>query len=294
MHRGRKDGTESSQVARNAHSRSVACHIGISLCRADQRAPPMIPAEKTALFNRWFAGEARSRIHATFSSIRVQGLAAAQASALAAPTLAVANHTAWWDPMVAIYLSNFVLAVDGYAMMDAKNLRKLPFFRRVGAFGVDIDDPADGARSLRYAAKLLTSPAHGAAQKLVWIFPQGSERPITEPCVLRPGSAEIARLAKGCKVQVMAIRYEFAQEEKPRLYLSFGSAMDPVRDPKLGLANQQSALRAELERIDAHLRGGDTASSFDILHQHTESAVGYAMTRMLAWWTRLPKTSLPP
>jgi 1-acyl-sn-glycerol-3-phosphate acyltransferase len=246
----------------------------------------MIPADKRKLFNRWFAGHARSRVHAQFSSVRVFGLAAACANARAGATLMVANHTAWWDPMLAIYLSNFVFYSDGYAMMDAKNLAALPFFKRVGAFGVDLDDPADGARALRYSAKLLARNAVGTPQRMVWIFPQGAERPITEPLAFRPGSAEIARLAKGCTVQPLAIRYEFAGEELPRIYLSFGTVLHPPRDVAVGRIAQQTAVARELTRIDDHLRGTRGADVFEILVQQKPKRLAPLFARLLGWWVQ--------
>ena len=83
--------------------------------------------------------------------------------------LVVSNHTAWWDPLVAILLSHRILNTDGFALMDAKNLRRLPCFGRVGAFGVDLDDQRDGARAIRYAAKLLIAKEL-SRRRLVWIF----------------------------------------------------------------------------------------------------------------------------
>jgi Acyltransferase len=246
----------------------------------------MIPADKRKLFNRWFAGHARSRVQAQFSSVRVFGLPAACVNARAGATLMVANHTAWWDPMLAIYLSNFVFYSDAYAMMDAKNLAALPFFKRVGAFGVDLDNPADGARALRYSAKLLTRKAIGNAQRMVWIFPQGAERPSTEPLEFRPGSAEIARLAKGCTVQPVAIRYEFVGEELPRIYLSFGAALQPPRDVAAGRITQQNAVARELGRIDDHLRGTRGADVFEILVQQKPRLLAPFFARVLGWWVK--------
>src|SRR5690349_14741241 len=120
----------------------------------------MIRAQRVGWFNAWFSGHARSRIRNTFGAVRVRGLDKARAHAAESPLLVVSNHTSWWDPLVALHVSTHMLGTSGHALMDAKNLRRLPFFALVGAFGADLDNPADGAAVIRYAARLLETPNH--------------------------------------------------------------------------------------------------------------------------------------
>lgn len=258
----------------------------------------MIPARKGKWFNAWFAGHARSRIHATFGEVRVRGLAAARALAAEAPLLLVTNHTSWWDPLVILHLSQHALQVDGYAMMDAKNLRRLPFFARVGAFGVDLENPADGAAAIKYTVKLLDRPGRG-----VWIFPQGRERPSGErPLGFRPGSAEIARVARRAKAVPVALRYEMGGEERPRLYISFGEAVPAARDPAEGRRAQEQAVEAELDRIHealcraADAPGNDSAlveAGLELVHRARPSRMGSLAESLLAHLTRPPRDPRP-
>ena len=236
----------------------------------------MIPAAKRRLFNAWFAGHARGRVRSTFGVTRVHGLARTRALCDEAPVLLVANHTAWWDPLVALHVSQHLLGVDGYAMMDAKNLRRLPFFAFVGAFGVDLDRPADGAAAIKYTARLLDRSG-----RAVWIFPQGRERPITErPLAFRPGSAEIARVARKARAVPVGIRYEFGAEERPTLYISLGPALPPERDVARALGAHESAVEVELARIERAIRGeGD---EFEDVHRAPVSWIGEVTTSLLA------------
>jgi 1-acyl-sn-glycerol-3-phosphate acyltransferase len=121
----------------------------------------VIAASKNRWFNAWFARNARSRIQRTFGRVLVSGLAETRAVIQGTPVLVVANHTTWWDALVALYASELLLGCDGYALMDAANLRRVPFFRRVGAFGVDLDDPADGARGTRRAGLVVGQSGGG-------------------------------------------------------------------------------------------------------------------------------------
>jgi 1-acyl-sn-glycerol-3-phosphate acyltransferase len=251
----------------------------------------VIPARKSRAFNAWFAGHARARIEKTFGRVLVRGLARAREIAAEAPIVAVSNHTSWWDPLVILHASQHLLGTDGHALMDAKNLRRLPFFSLVGAFGVDLDRAADGAASVRYAARLLDRPG-----RLVWIFPQGAERPVTErPLGFREGAAHVARVAKRAVTLPAALRYEFAGEELPRLYLSFGAPLPYERDVARACAAQEAAVLAELDAIDAAIAGRPAAGEgFELLHRRDPAWLGSLAERMLATLTRPRDLALLP
>ena len=233
----------------------------------------MIEAKKSRWFAAWFARHCEGRIRRSFDEVHVHGLDVLRATTT--PVLIVSNHTAWWDPVVAIWLTQRLLRLDSYAMMNGANLRRLPFFAKIGAFGVDLEDPSDGARSLRYAARLLRD-----GRRTVWIFAQGDERPITEPLAFRPGSAELARLAPGCVVVPLALRYEMGNVERPRLYVSIGSPL-----PRTDRAGHEAAVGAELTRIDTWLRTARGAQFECIMHAQP-SWWGAVAERMLSWFTR--------
>jgi 1-acyl-sn-glycerol-3-phosphate acyltransferase len=260
----------------------------------------LIPASKNRWFEAFFAHHARGRIAKQFSEVRAFRASETAAIARETPLLLVSNHTAWWDPLFAIWLSNYILGVDGHAMMDAANLRRLPFFGKVGAFGVDLTDPADGARALRYAIKLLgRSPtSHApAASRMVWIYAQGAERPITEPLVFRPGAAEIASLAKNAAVVPVGLRYEFSRSEAPVACLSFGEPL--VRDGAKGrvtTGSLEAAVSGELARIDGALRDGSffgDGATWAPLHIAAPSRIGMLAERLLAWLTGPSVRALP-
>ncbi len=216
----------------------------------------MIPARKSAWFSRVFARDAERRLTRSFEAVRVRGLASLEAAARAGPVLVVTNHTAWWDPLVAIYIAIQLLGADAYALMDARNLERLPFFARVGAFGVDLADASDGARAIRYAVKLLRE------RRLVWIFAQGREVPITvRPIVFRPGSAEIARLAEAACVPG-AVRYELGASPRPTVWLSFGEVLPASARRE----DHERAVACELDAIDrALVTGAASASDFEVV-----------------------------
>ena len=67
-----------------------------------------------------------------------------------APVLIIANHSSWWDSLLALWLSESELpGSQAYGMMDASNLKRFRFFRWIGCFGVDLSSRRDGARAAR-------------------------------------------------------------------------------------------------------------------------------------------------
>jgi 1-acyl-sn-glycerol-3-phosphate acyltransferase len=240
----------------------------------------VIPARKSAAFARWFSGDAERRMRRAFHAVRARGIETIRGALATGPVLVVTNHTAWWDPLVAIVTSMRVLDADAYSMMDARNLERLPFFAKVGAFGVDLSDPRDGARAIRHAAKLLSGP-----QRLVWIFAQGREVPITvRPLGFRAGSGEIARVSRAVVVPG-ALRYEMGATPEPTAWISFGAPIDPIRDVDAAREEHERRVGDELDRIDRAIARGE-ADGFEPLHEKRPSALFALAQGALAWATR--------
>ncbi len=240
----------------------------------------MIPARKHPWFNRWFAGQARGRLRGRFDRVRVAGAEHLRAASAEGPVLLVSNHCAWWDPLVVLFLETFVFGGVWYAMMDATNLRRLPFFGLIGAFGVDLDAPSDGAAAMKYSARLLKAPGQA-----VWIFPQGTERPQTlRPLGFRAGSAEIARIARVPTVPV-ALRYEFVHAERPELFIDIGAPMPFGRDVTAGRAEHEAAVTAGLDRIEADLHAQRFDRYTTVLEARPDR-LGRWAEGILAWMTR--------
>jgi 1-acyl-sn-glycerol-3-phosphate acyltransferase len=241
----------------------------------------MIPARKSARFVRWFTKQTEKRIQKMFSKVYIRGEEGLSAIVAKHPVLAVSNHTSWWDPMFSIYLGHGRLKADAFAMMDAKNLRKLPFLGRIGGFGFDLDDPADRRLVLSYAARLLDRPG-----RLVWIFPEGAERPrslgVDE---FRPGAALVAKKASIDTVIPVGLRYEFTHKEHPEAFISIGRPLTRQAGIDEMRIAQAEAVRKELARIDAFvLNRNDT--QFILTMEQRPSRAALLAERLLSAFTR--------
>lgn len=219
----------------------------------------MIEAVRWRPFLWWFGRHATGRIRSTFGAVHVHGLERLRRHADEAPLLLIANHTAWWDALVALWLSQRELGgVATFGMMDAANLRRLRFFRWLGAFGVDRTSRRDGALATRYALELLRRRAHA-----VWLFPQGQEQPPHVHLRFEPGAAGIAKRARAARVIPVAFAYVFEGDEHPHAYVSIGEAMS-FEDGSDREA-QERAVDSERQRIARQLerRSEDFVAVFE-------------------------------
>jgi 1-acyl-sn-glycerol-3-phosphate acyltransferase len=256
----------------------------------------MIPASKRAWFSAWLAHHAERRLAKAFERVEVAGLDAVADLTRTRPLLFVANHSAWWDPMMVLVLSQRHLGLDGHALMDAAQLQRFRFFALVGGFGVELDDPRDGARVVRYAASLLDRPG-----RAVWMFPQGEERPLHEPLAFRGGAAHIARLASNAAVIPLALSYAFGPAARPCAYAAFGAPLDVRLRGARAIEAQQRAVAGQIDRIRAHLSERDAAfapllrTPASRIHAWASAALDRFAGRLLDQTTGThPQLTLPP
>ncbi len=130
----------------------------------------------------------RRRISRRLDGLWVSGLDEARAALAGRPLIFAANHVAWWDALLLLPLDE-ALGGLGWAVMDARNLRRLPFLGWVGALPLDRSSPERSRGCLQACAALLDRPG-----RALWIFPQGRQRPAhLRPLDLQARGADPAR-----------------------------------------------------------------------------------------------------
>lgn len=217
----------------------------------------MIPSAKSRWFTAWFERQAHQRLRASFGAIHVAGRERLADALARGPVLVISNHCAWWDPLVALVLTHHRwVSADAFALMDAANLRRRPFFAKAGAFGVDRGSRRDGAEATRYAASLLDRPG-----RLVWVFAQGEERPWHErPLRFLGGAASIARGAPMATVLPVALAYAFGSVAAPSVLVAVGSPVAAAATAGEARRTQAQAVELELARIERELSRPGTES----------------------------------
>lgn len=241
----------------------------------------MIEAARSRWFSWWFSGTAIRSMRKQFSAVWLGGQEHLRALPDCQPLLCIANHSSWWDGMAVLWLNRDVLDREGYALMDAANLRRYRFFRKAGGFGVDMQSRRDGAAALRYGAGLLRAPGNA-----VWVFPQGREEPAHAPLRFRAGASRLARLAPDAAVIPVGLRYVFGSRPRPQMYVNFGAPLPETT--RASVDAQRGAVADALRRVDQHLLDG--AGDFAL-------GLGRAKpshSRAARWLDRLVGWTLPP
>lgn len=196
---------------------------------------------------------ARRRVAHGLDGLWVAGLQETRTELAGRPLIFAANHVAWWDSLLAVVLDE-ALGGLGWAIMDARNLRKLPFLGWLGALPLDRSSPERSRRCLQSCAALLDRPG-----RAMWMFPQGRQRPAhLRPLDLRGGlqtlhdrTSEVAPAESPVDVVAVSINYVFLEMDRPAALVRFSAPLRGVAvagDPLLPAT--ETALLDGLAAID--------------------------------------------
>jgi hypothetical protein len=193
----------------------------------------ILPHRRQEWFCRLFRWYTRRLVGKSFNAMRLAkgGVDAfAHFDSYDGPTMLLLNHQSWWDPILTVALvDRFTPTRQVYAPMDRAMVEQFAFMRKLGLFGVDLNDPSAFKAMVHYASDLArTSP-----NPSFWITPQGQFADVRAPLELRPGAAAIAsRLCKDGtppRVLCLAIEFAFWEDRKPEVLLHAAPCPQPER-----------------------------------------------------------------
>lgn len=204
---------------------------------------------------RFFGRHVRSLYRKRFHAVRMVSETMStlrDAGADERPLILAMNHSSWWDPLVPLLLhEKFLPGRTPLAPMDRAQLEKFGFFRRLGVFGVDPDDPA----SLEVMGEYVGEFLRRAERAAFFVTPQGRFADPRTPIRLRPGVAAIAAAAvrEGLSPNVicLAIEYGFWIDQKPEVFLRV-EACPGAHDSTTGW---QRAITGAMQRNSDQLAG---------------------------------------
>lgn len=189
----------------------------------------LIPARRSARFARAFAAYCRRLMRRRFNAVRIARGGRellAEAAAWDGPVMLALNHPSWWDPLLALLLTETLLpARTPCAPMDAGQLRRFRFMRRLGLFGLDPAHP----EALRLLAGHVAERFARDAAPLLVLTPQGAFADVREPLRLRPGAAAIAARHPALRVLVAALEYPFWLDQRPEALVRIAPCAPPAR-----------------------------------------------------------------
>ncbi len=228
----------------------------------------MLKARKNKLFESLFSIYNTRILKKFFYRIHIKGEENFILREPGIPTVIYANHSNWWDGLIAFYLSKTLWNIDAYVMMDIEQMSKYKFFRRIGAFSVKRDNPKEAVESVNYAVNLLKN-----TERVLWIFPQGIMQPNDyRPIMFFNGVSKIAGDIGNVNLIPLVFRYEFLMEQRPEVFISIGKAkkISPGTNLKELTQLLNNELLNELNSLKAKVTGVEL-ENFNLILQGKSS-----------------------
>lgn len=174
------------------------------------------------------------------------------------PVVFYGFHRSWWDGFFVFRLGRRY-RLDLRVMMEAANLKKYPYFQHVGAFGVDLQNTAGRAASLRHTVKYLRGEA---ARRAFLIYPHGRlVSPLEKEWPpFQPGLEAILRLCP--QARAVPIVHEIIQgkQSRPDAYIELGQPIPGADKPTL--TQLESALHQTFDTLSEKVLSDKPSKDF--------------------------------
>jgi 1-acyl-sn-glycerol-3-phosphate acyltransferase len=131
------------------------------------------------------------------------------------------NHNSWWDGIIPLLLNEYLLKQHARAIMEDKQMKQYSFFRMIGAFSIDRDDPRKAITSLRYAVQSMKRE-----RASLFIYPEGKITPAGSPLKFEGGLAWLRSKIPEADFVPIGIYIHTIRHDKPELHLHIGTPVN--------------------------------------------------------------------
>ncbi|MBN8644717.1 MAG: lysophospholipid acyltransferase family protein [Planctomycetes bacterium] len=219
----------------------------------DAQGSSFLPAAPNPRVARAFAWYTRRLFSKRFFAVRLTPGSRGLLSGLRdhpGPAIVLMSHASWWDPMTAVLLNcEFTEDRPTAAPMDIAMLRRFAFFRKLGVFGINPDDPA----SLEAMGRYMLDRFAADTRTNLWVTAQGEFHDPRTPARLRPGAAWLAARTPGVRVLCCAIEYAFWTDQRPETFICVQPVLPAERTGALSTADWLRATQAAMTACAATL-----------------------------------------
>ena len=163
------------------------------------------------------------------------------------PVLVCLNHPSWWDPLLALYLSQrFFPKRYHYGPIASAGLSKYRFFERLGFFGIDPQSRAGASRFLQIGRVISERP-----DCALWVTVQGYFTDVrVRPVQIQAGVGHLAHRCDRLAVLPLALEYAFWNERAPEAFACFGEPIFISSGLEKTAAEWTEAFASALERTE--------------------------------------------
>ncbi len=187
------------------------------------------PSRRSAWFTRFFSGYSARMLQKDFANVRLTVGSGAVLRSLEAhdgPAIVAMNHASWWDPLVGLVLARMFAPTRVLASpIEAEQLAKFRFMRRLGLFGIEPEHPGAMDAFVSHGVHLFDREP----RTLLGLTPQGLFTDVRPSVRLRPGAGALAARLDGVRVAAATCEYVFWADRKPELLIH----ARPCREPTL-------------------------------------------------------------
>jgi 1-acyl-sn-glycerol-3-phosphate acyltransferase len=198
------------------------------------RSDAILAGRWNARFFSFFAWYSRRLVAKHFHALRLSSDSCAEGlDADTRPLIVALSHSSWWDPIAAVLMKDALIpSRASCSPMDRVQLERFGFFRKLGIFGIDPDDPAAAGPMVSYVMDRMREHP----RPTLIITPQGRFADVRAPVEVRPGTALLAarlvREGRTPRMVGMAVEYPFWIDRKPEMLVrvsDFDAPSDATR-----------------------------------------------------------------
>jgi 1-acyl-sn-glycerol-3-phosphate acyltransferase len=134
------------------------------------------------------------------------------------PIILTPNHISWWDGFFAWKLNNLLFHKPFYLLMLEKELKKVRFFQKLGAFSINPDSPKKILETLSFIGDLMNENVF-----LIY-YPQGKITATTSIMIINRGLTKVS-CSKPVQILPMFTTIEPLNTRKPNVFFAFGKTI---------------------------------------------------------------------
>lgn len=134
------------------------------------------------------------------------------------PIILTPNHVSWWDGFFAWKLNNLLFQKPFYLLMLEKELKKVRFFQKLGAFSINPDSPKKILETLSFIGDLMNENV------LLIYYPQGRITATTSMIIINRGLTKVS-CSKPVQILTLYTTIEPLNTRKPNVFFTFGKTI---------------------------------------------------------------------
>ncbi len=129
------------------------------------------------------------------------------------------NHISWWDGFFIDLISRKFILRKMHIMILEETLRQFPFFQKLGAFSIDLENSVSLLKTLHYTSGILKEK-----ENFLVIYPQGEIEPYEKrPLQIKRGiKLFVKNSPENVAVLPVGFKVELYNEKKPAIICRFG------------------------------------------------------------------------